>query len=103
MAASNAYTASSLDAQPEEDDAEGSLSDRIGYEDHGLEGIEYVESLKPLIAELPPRDRKILSLRFVACMTQSEIGEELGISQMHVSRLLSRTLVRLRKGLTIEE
>ncbi|MCX4881256.1 MULTISPECIES: RNA polymerase sigma factor SigF [unclassified Streptomyces] len=103
MAASNAYTASSLDAQPEEDDAEGALADRIGYEDHGLEGIEYVESLKPLIAELPPRDRKILSLRFVAGMTQSEIGDELGISQMHVSRLLSRTLVRLRKGLTVEE
>ncbi|MFC0495283.1 RNA polymerase sigma factor SigF [Streptomyces mutabilis] len=103
MAASNAYTASSLDAQPEEDDAEGALADRIGYEDHGLEGIEYVESLKPLIAELPSRDRKILSLRFVAGMTQSEIGEELGISQMHVSRLLSRTLVKLRKGLTVEE
>ncbi|EST24250.1 RNA polymerase sigma factor [Streptomyces niveus NCIMB 11891] len=103
MAASNAYTASSLDAQPEEDDTEGALSDRIGYEDHGLEGIEYVESLKPLIAGLPARDRTILSLRFVANMTQSEIGEELGISQMHVSRLLSRTLVRLRKGLTLEE
>ncbi|TXS41647.1 RNA polymerase sigma factor SigF [Streptomyces sp. uw30] len=103
MAASNAYTASSLDAQPEEDDAEGALADRIGYEDHGIEGIEYVESLKPLIAELPPRDRKILSLRFVAGLTQSEIGEELGISQMHVSRLLSRTLIRLRKGLTVEE
>ncbi|WBB64621.1 RNA polymerase sigma factor SigF [Streptomyces sp. WMMC500] len=103
MAASNAYTASSLDAQPEEDDSESTLADRIGYEDHGLEGIEYVESLKPLIAELTPRDRKILSLRFVANMTQSEIGEELGISQMHVSRLLSRTLVRLRKGLMVEE
>ncbi|WP_161227195.1 RNA polymerase sigma factor SigF [Streptomyces sp. SID8352] len=103
MAASNAYTASSLDAQPEEDETEGALADRIGYEDHGIEGIEYVESLKPLIAELPARDRRILSLRFVAGMTQSEIGEELGISQMHVSRLLSRTLVRLRKGLTIEE
>ncbi|KPI24494.1 RNA polymerase, sigma 28 subunit, Sig B/F/G subfamily [Actinobacteria bacterium OK074] len=103
MAASNAYTASSLDAQPEEDDSEGALADRIGYEDHGLEGIEYIESLKPLIAELPPRDRKILALRFVANMTQSEIGEELGISQMHVSRLLSRTLVRLRRGLTVEE
>ncbi|MGW2934408.1 RNA polymerase sigma factor SigF [Streptomyces sp. NPDC001156] len=103
MAASNAYTASSLDAQPEEDDSEGALSDRIGYEDNGLEGIEYIESLKPLIAELTPRDRKILSLRFVANMTQSEIGEELGISQMHVSRLLTRTLGRLRKGLTVEE
>ncbi len=103
MAASNAYTASSLDAQPEEDDGEGALADRIGYEDHGIEGIEYVESLKPMIASLPPRERRILSLRFVAGMTQSEIGEELGISQMHVSRLLSRTLGRLRKGLTLEE
>ncbi|WP_240106440.1 RNA polymerase sigma factor SigF [Streptomyces sp. MUM 203J] len=103
MAASNAYTASSLDAQPEEDDTEGALADRIGYEDHGLEGIEYIESLKPLIASLPPRDRKILSLRFVAGLTQSEIGEELNISQMHVSRLLSRTLRKLRKGLTLDE
>ncbi|MCZ7459876.1 RNA polymerase sigma factor SigF [Streptomyces sp. WMMC940] len=103
MAASNAYTASSLDAQPDEDETEGTLADRIGYEDHGLEGIEYIESLKPLIASLPPRDRKILSLRFVAGMTQSEIGDELGISQMHVSRLLARTLNRLRKGLTVEE
>ncbi|MFF8913770.1 RNA polymerase sigma factor SigF [Streptomyces sp. NPDC015032] len=103
MAASNAYTASSLDAKPEENEQEGALADRIGYEDHGLEGIEYVESLKPLIASLPGRDRTILSLRFVANMTQSEIGEELGISQMHVSRLLSRTLVKLRKGLTLEE
>ncbi|RKN08713.1 RNA polymerase sigma factor SigF [Streptomyces radicis] len=103
MAASNAYTASSLDAQPDEDEAEGTLADRIGYEDHGLEGIEYIESLKPLIAELAPRDRKILSLRFVANMTQSEIGEELGISQMHVSRLLARTLGRLRRGLLVEE
>ncbi|MER7696991.1 MULTISPECIES: RNA polymerase sigma factor SigF [unclassified Streptomyces] len=103
MSASNAYTASSLDAKPEEDDHEGALADRIGYEDHGLEGIEYVESLKPLIAALPSRDRMILSLRFVSNMTQSEIGEELNISQMHVSRLLSRTLTKLRKGLTVEE
>ncbi|MEU9061960.1 RNA polymerase sigma factor SigF [Streptomyces sp. NPDC048430] len=105
MAASNAYTASSLDAKPDDqaDGNEGSLADRLGYEDHGLEGIEYVESLKPLIASLPLRDRTILSMRFVSNMTQSEIGEELGISQMHVSRLLSRTLVKLRKGLTVEE
>jgi RNA polymerase sigma-B factor len=103
MAASNAYTASSLDAQPAEDDPEGALADRIGYEDHDLEGVEYVESLKPLIAGLPERDREILSLRFVGNLTQSEIGEELGISQMHVSRLLSRTLSRLRRGLMVEE
>ncbi|MFF8600585.1 RNA polymerase sigma factor SigF [Streptomyces sp. NPDC015232] len=104
MAAANAYTASSLDAPQEESDSDGStLADRLGYEDHGLEGIEYVESLKPLIASLPPRERRILSLRFTAGLTQSEIGEELGISQMHVSRLLARTLARLRRGLTAEE
>jgi RNA polymerase sigma-B factor len=103
MAASNAYTASSLDCRPEDEDSEGALADRIGYEDHDLEGVEYIESLKPLIAGLPARDRQILSLRFVANLTQSEIGEELGISQMHVSRLLSRTLVKLRKGLTLEQ
>jgi RNA polymerase sigma-B factor len=101
MSASNAYTASSLDAQPEEDDSEGALADRIGYEDHGLEGIEYVESLRPLIAELPARDRQILSLRFVGNMTQSEIGAELGISQMHVSRLLTQTLQKLRTALEV--
>ncbi|MFB7359286.1 RNA polymerase sigma factor SigF [Streptomyces gardneri] len=106
MTASNAYTASSLDAKTEEDEAgsgDTTLADRIGYEDGGLAGIEYVASLKPMIASLPARDRLILSLRFVSGMTQSEIGTELGISQMHVSRLLSRTLARLRRGLTLEE
>ncbi|MFI8966201.1 RNA polymerase sigma factor SigF [Streptomyces sp. NPDC053493] len=105
MAAANAYTASSLDAPPEENDSDSgvTLADRLGYEDHGLEGIEYIESLKPMIASLPARERRILSLRFTAGLTQSEIGEELGISQMHVSRLLARTLKRLRKGLTAED
>ncbi|MFE9043348.1 RNA polymerase sigma factor SigF [Streptomyces sp. NPDC012421] len=106
MAASNAYTAASLDAQTEDDDHgqnETTLADRLGYEDHGLTGIEYVASLKPMIASLPERERLILSLRFVTGLTQSEIGAELGISQMHVSRLLARTLARLRRGLTLEE
>ncbi|MFF4170982.1 RNA polymerase sigma factor SigF [Streptomyces sp. NPDC001744] len=106
MTASNAYTASSLDAQPSEEDGgggEAALADRLGYEDNGLAGIEYIASLKPMIASLPARERRILSLRFVSGMTQSEIGEELGISQMHVSRLLTRTLARLRQGLTLEE
>lgn len=103
MAASNAYTASSLDAQPAEDDPEGALADRIGYEAPEIEGVEYIESLKPLIAGLPQRDRAILSLRFVGNLTQAEIGDELGISQMHVSRLLTRTLSRLRRGLLVEE
>ncbi|MFF0479269.1 RNA polymerase sigma factor SigF [Streptomyces sp. NPDC004284] len=106
MAASNAYTATSLDARPDEEDGAGgeaALADRLGYEDDGLTGIEYVASLKPMIASLPARERRILSLRFVSGLTQSEIGAELGISQMHVSRLLARTLARLRRGLTLEE
>jgi RNA polymerase sigma-B factor len=84
---------------PEDDGGEGSLADRLGYEDTPLEGVEYRESLKPLLAKLPPRERRIIMLRFFANMTQSQIGEEVGISQMHVSRLLTRTLSQLREGL----
>ncbi|AVH96410.1 RNA polymerase sigma factor SigF [Streptomyces sp. WAC00288] len=100
LAVGNAYTASSLDSpSPEDDGGEGSLADRLGYEDTALEGVEYRESLKPLLAKLPPRERQIIMLRFFANMTQSQIGEEVGISQMHVSRLLTRTLAQLRDGL----
>jgi RNA polymerase sigma-B factor len=103
LAVGNAYTASSLDSPPPEDDGgEGTLADRLGYEDAALEGVEYRESLKPLLAQLPPRERQIIMLRFFANMTQSQIGEEVGISQMHVSRLLTRTLAQLREGLTAE-
>lgn len=56
-------------------------------------------TLKPLIADLPERQRLILSMRFCEDMTQSQIGARLGLSQMHVSRLLSRTLRHLRDGL----
>ena len=59
--------------------------------------VEQKEALGPLLAELPERERRILRLRFVDGLTQNEIGEELGISQMHVSRLLSRTILTLRR------
>ena len=103
LVASNAYSVSSLDAQPSDEDTEGSFADRVGEIDPGLEGIENMESLKPLIAELSERERTILSLRFVAELTQSQIGEQLGVSQMHVSRLLSRALGKLRASLLVEE
>jgi RNA polymerase sigma-B factor len=104
LAVGNAYTASSLDTPATEDDGgEGSLADRLGYEDSALEGVEYRESLKPLLAGLPARERQIIMLRFFGNMTQSQIGERVGISQMHVSRLLTRTLAQLREGLTAEE
>ena len=79
------------------------VADTLGSEDEGLEGVEYRESLKPMLEQLPPREKKILMLRFFKNMTQSEIAAEIGISQMHVSRLLARTLAQLREGLLIDE
>ena len=100
--ASNGYTSSSLDAALSSDaGAEGEtvLADVIGSEDPGLELVDDLSSLAPLIAELDERERKIIHMRYVEERTQAEIGEELGISQMHVSRLISRMLRRLRAGL----
>ncbi|MFI6444983.1 RNA polymerase sigma factor SigF [Kitasatospora sp. NPDC050543] len=102
LAVGNAYTASSLDSSPGEEDGDGPLAERLGYEDLALEGVEYRESLKPLLAKLPPRERRIIMLRFFGNLTQSQIGEEIGISQMHVSRLLTKTLTQLREGLISE-
>jgi RNA polymerase sigma-B factor len=101
LVASNGYTANSLDVPVDEneDSGGGTYADRLGDIDPGLEGVENLQSLKPLIAELEPRDRQILQMRFGDEMTQAEIGAQLGISQMHVSRLLSRVLARLRRSL----
>jgi RNA polymerase sigma-B factor len=94
-----AYSTTSIDAQTGGDDDAPLLADRLGAEDPDLEGVEYRESLKPLLAALPARERRILVLRFFHGMTQSQIAEEVGISQMHVSRLLTRSLATLREGL----
>ena len=79
------------------------VAETLGVEDEGLEGVEYRESLKPMLEQLPPREKRILMLRFFKNMTQSEIAAEIGISQMHVSRLLARTLAQLREGLLVDE
>ncbi|AQU69700.1 RNA polymerase subunit sigma [Streptomyces niveus] len=104
VVASNGYTAGSID-MPTDDTAESSskLSDRLGAPDAQLEAAENVQALKPLIDELDEREKWILQMRFGAEMTQSEIGQELGVSQMHVSRLLSRITGRLREGLLAVE
>src|SRR6266567_3904698 len=73
------------------------VAESLGMVDDALEGVEYRESLKPLLERLPPREKRILLLRFFGNMTQSQIATELGISQMHVSRLLARTLAQLRE------
>ncbi|MEE1752115.1 RNA polymerase sigma factor SigF [Streptomyces sp. SP18CS02] len=99
--ASNGYNSTSLDAaiHGENEEGEAALADFIGEEDPAMELVENFHALAPLIAELDERDRHILHLRFVEELTQSQIGERLGVSQMHVSRLLSRTLARLREGM----
>ncbi|WP_443041120.1 RNA polymerase sigma factor SigF [Streptomyces sp. B21-102] len=100
--ASNCYTSASLDAALTFDggvDGESVLADFIGTEEPALELVEDFHSLAPLIAELDDRERRIIHLRFVEERTQAEIGRELGISQMHVSRLISRMMQRLRTGL----
>ena len=103
LESANAYSAVSLDAPDAGDDDSPAVADSLGTEDEALEGVEYRESLKPLLEKLPPREKRILLLRFFGNMTQSQIANELGISQMHVSRLLARTLASLREGLLAEE
>jgi RNA polymerase sigma-B factor len=102
LESANAYSTLSLDV-PDTDDESPAVADTLGAEDDALEGVEYRESLKPLLAQLPPREQKILVLRFFRGMTQSQIAQEVGISQMHVSRLLARTLAQLRDKLLVEE
>ncbi|MEV8318621.1 RNA polymerase sigma factor SigF [Streptomyces sp. NPDC059900] len=99
--AANGYNSTSLDAavHGERDDSEAALADFIGEEDPAMELVEDFHALAPLLAQLSERDREILRLRFVDELTQSQIGERLGVSQMHVSRLLTRTLSRLRAGM----
>ena len=96
---SNAYSTLSLDASNDDDDSSSSMLDALGIDDAGLEHVEIRESIKPLLEQLDPREKKILLLRFFKNMTQSQIAEEIGVSQMHVSRLLSRTLSQLRSSL----
>ena len=96
---SAAHTAHSLDAPTTED---LTLGDAMAADEPGLADVEMHESLTPALAKLPERERRILQMRFYGNQTQSQIAAELGISQMHVSRLLARTLARLREELLAE-
>ncbi|MFJ8043934.1 SigB/SigF/SigG family RNA polymerase sigma factor [Kitasatospora sp. NPDC096147] len=99
--AANARSTDSLDvpAGGEDDEGPGALAARLGGTDDRFSLVEDLVSLRPLVAALPERDRQILSMRFTEELTQAQIGERLGVSQMHVSRLLSRILTQLRRGL----
>ncbi|MEW2082991.1 SigB/SigF/SigG family RNA polymerase sigma factor [Streptomyces sp. NPDC005283] len=104
LVASNGYTAGSLDTPNDlGDDGQAgqarTVADVMGEPDPALETIEDLHTLAPLLEQLDDRERRIIEMRFGQEMTQSQIGAELGVSQMHVSRLLTRTLTRLRTGM----
>jgi RNA polymerase sigma-B factor len=90
-----AYNSASLSA-PTHTEGEATLADTLGQTDAGFALAELRIALGPALASLDEREQKIISLRFYGNMTQCEIAGKIGISQMHVSRLLSRSLVKLR-------
>jgi RNA polymerase sigma-B factor len=98
MAAAAAYSALSLNL-PDGADENRTLADTLGGPDDALDAIIDHESLAPMLDALPPRELRLLLLRFFGNQSQSEIAAELGVSQMQVSRLLSTTLARLRASM----
>jgi RNA polymerase sigma-B factor len=99
MEAGRAYRLASIDAPRAGDsEEEGTgIAARLGDVDERLESVEVRMELSPLLASLPPREQMIVHLRFFEGLTQSEIAARLGISQVHVSRLLARSLQQLRE------
>ena len=102
MEAGQAYRFTSLDAPVPGEDSGGSLATSLGEDDVNMVDVEHRVALSPLLAKLPARQQKIIHLRFFEGLTQSEIATRLGISQMHVSRLLARSLAQLRQDATDE-
>lgn len=101
MHASQGHHAVSLDSSPGasgDGDEPAPLGERIGSEDLGFETVEYGAAIAPALAAISERDRKVLHLRFAEDLTQSEIARRVGVSQMHVSRILRSTLERLREA-----
>lgn len=90
-----AYRATSL-STPTGADGGMELGDTLGADDHGLDIVELRVALGPALATLPERERRILTMRFHGNLTQGQIAEQIGISQMHVSRLITRALAALR-------
>ncbi len=100
LEAASAYRSASLDEVLTDESSGHTTADALGEADSALDQVEYRESVRPLLESLPERERTILMLRFFGNLTQTQIAEKVGISQMHVSRLLAQTLAQLRDGLT---
>jgi RNA polymerase sigma-B factor len=99
MEVGGAYRSTSIDSRPSENSETLTLEGRLGEDDHGFDLAEHRVLLERVIEELPEREQMIIRLRFFEEMTQTEIAQQVGISQMHVSRLLARTLSVLRDRL----
>ncbi|KPI02811.1 RNA polymerase, sigma 28 subunit, Sig B/F/G subfamily [Actinobacteria bacterium OK074] len=97
------FTAVSLDAGSGRSDDGRPLSDTLGGTESGFERVLNRDALRPLLRALPERERQILYMRFFGEMTQARIGLQLGISQMHVSRLINRTCTRLRRQVMADD
>jgi RNA polymerase sigma-B factor len=96
LEASTAFDAVSLETSRNGESEGGSYAETVGEDDEGYELVEYAAAIAPAMNAMSPRDRLVLRLRFERDLTQSEIAERLGISQMHVSRIIRRALTRLR-------
>src|SRR5262245_12762487 len=99
MEVGGAYRSTSLDGRSSDNGDAPTLESRLGTNDEGFDLAEHRVLLERLLVDLPDRERTIIELRFYNDMTQTEIAQQVGISQMHVSRLLARTLIQLRERL----
>ena len=97
--AGQGYRSSSIDAPGQRDET---LADRLGSDDAGVTTVDERSVLAPALAALPERQQEVVRLRFIDGLTQSEIASWVGISQMHVSRLLAQSLARIRENLAEE-
>jgi RNA polymerase sigma-B factor len=103
MEVGGAYRSASLDAPGGEDRDAGGLAERLGMRDANFDLAEHRVVIEQALESLPERERTILRLRFFEDLTQTEIAEQVGVSQMHVSRLLARSLADLRQHLQTTE
>ena len=104
MEAAHAYGAISLDSGQETSEGDSlQLVDMIGEEERGYEVVEYGASIQEVLGRMPERTRVVLHLRFVEDMTQAQIAERVGVSQMHVSRIIRGALAELREAAAVEE
>ncbi|MGW6375207.1 SigB/SigF/SigG family RNA polymerase sigma factor [Rhodococcus sp. NPDC055112] len=99
LLAGSAYQTTSVDAPATERPGSPPLAESVGDLDAAFDTIDNREALRPLIAALPERERTVLLLRFFGNLTQTQIAEQVGVSQMHVSRILARTLASLRAAM----